>query len=218
MSDLPDWIEPGQPATLIWYDAVEARPDGIRLYQVSGPILDTAPPSPYFMLVPVERGEFADRLYRQEVTLEELREFLGYCVVAHGWMNETFDVVSTRAEAPALPLLEAWRATAERPLVAYQTDLDAFLCDDVPVYVSPEAYAAAQQVAESFDTASVCAGCGEADDAGVFFWTLRRGQRVRVCFLIQNQGGTWTCRLHPFEFEAIAAPATAGPAGASRPD
>jgi hypothetical protein len=23
---------------------------------------------------------------------------------------------------------------------------------------------------------------------------------VRVCFLIHNDAGVWTCRLHPFEF------------------
>jgi len=28
---------------------------------------------------------------------------------------------------------------------------------------------------------------------------------VRVCFLIHNDAGIWTCRLHPFEFAKEAA-------------
>jgi len=129
-------------------------------------------------------------------------------------MSEALDVVFTRAESRALTVLDAWRALADRPLVPYQSDLDAFLCEDLPpVYVSPEAYAAAQQVPEAFATAWVCAGCGEAEDAGVFFWTLSRDQRVRVCFLIQNEGGRWTCRLHPFEFEKTRNPLPTGESG-----
>jgi hypothetical protein len=59
---------------------------------------------------------------------------------------------------------------------------------------------AAQQEPEQFATAWVCDECGEAEDAGIFFWTVHRGPVVRVCLLIHNDAGVWTCRLHPFEF------------------
>ena len=51
----------------------------------------------------------------------------------------------------------------------------------------------------------MCDECGEAEDAGVFLWTARGEGTVRVCFLIQNDAGIWTCRLHPFEFNREAA-------------
>jgi len=47
--------------------------------------------------------------------------------------------------------------------------------------------------------------CGLAEDAAAFLWTARAGKTVRVCFLIQNDGGVWTCRFHPFEFSKEAA-------------
>ena len=200
MTDLPDWIEPGAAATLIWYDAVEARPGGVRVYQVAGPVIELAPPSPFFLLAPVEQEEFAGRLYRGEVGVPELRRFLGQCRLAERRMSEALDFVFVRAETPPLSVLDGWRALPERPLLAYEADLDAFLGDGPPVYVLPEAHAAAQQSPEDFATAWVCASCGEAEDAGVFFWTLARDERVRVCFLIQNEGGRWTCHLHPFDF------------------
>jgi len=203
MIDRPESLEPGQTATLIWYDAVERRPDGARVYQVAGPVLDLPPASPYFLLAPVERSEFADRLYRGLVRLPELRGFLEECVLAEGRMSEALDFVLARAETRPLPLLDSWRA-AERPLVPYHADLDAFLPGDRPVYVSPDVYAAARRSEESFSTAWVCAGCGEAEDAAVFLWTCRGDRGVRVCFLIQNEGGRWTCHLHPFEFESEA--------------
>jgi hypothetical protein len=201
MTDFPDWIEPGQTATLIWYDGVQDRGDGARTYQVAGPVLDIGPASPYFLLAPLEQSEFAERLYRGEVTLPALRSFLDHCILAEGSMSEGLDVVFTRAEARLLPVLDAWRALPDRPVLTYRADLDAFLGDGLPLYVSSDAYGAAQRSLESFATAWVCAGCGEAEDAAVFFWTLARDRRVRVCFLIQNEGGRWTCHLHPFEFE-----------------
>jgi hypothetical protein len=201
MTDFPDWIEPGQTATLIWYDGVQDRGDGARTYQVAGPVLDIGPASPYFLLAPLEQSEFAERLYRGEATLPTLRSFLDDCVLAEGSMSEGLDMVFTRAEARLLPVLDAWRALPDRPVFSYRTDLDAFLGDGLPLYVSSDAYGAAQRSPELFATAWVCAGCGEAEDAAVFFWTLARGGRVRVCFLIQNEGGRWTCHLHPFEFE-----------------
>ena len=205
MTELPGWIEPDQTATLIWYDVAQDRPDGVRMYQVAGPVLDIAPASPYFLLAPLDQNAFAGRLYRDEVTLPELRRFLEQCILAAGWMSEAFDWVFTRTEAPLLPMLDAWRSLPDRPLLSYRADLDAFLGDGLPLYVSPDAYDAARRSPERFATAWVCAGCGEAEDAGVFFWTLARDRRVRVCFLIQNEGGRWTCHLHPFEFDAAAA-------------
>jgi hypothetical protein len=205
MSDLPDWIRPGDAATLIWYDAMEARPDGLRAYPVAGPILERAPATPYFLLAPLAEDGFARQLYRHDVTLTDLRRFLECCILAEGEMSETLDLVLTRAEAPPLSVLDGWRALPERPLIPYHDALDAFLDDGPPVYVSPEAHAWAQGTPEGFATASVCAGCGEAEDAAVFFWTLARARRIRVCLLIQNEGGRWTCRLHPFDFEAAPA-------------
>ena len=205
MTDLPDWITPGEAATLIWYDAVEAWPGGLRAYQVAGPVLEGAPSTPYFLLAPLAEDGFAGQLYRDGATLSELRRFLERCILAEGEMSETLELVLTRAEAPPLSVLDGWRALPERPLVPYHDALDAFLGDGPPVYVSPEAYARAQGTSEGFATAWVCASCGEAEDAGVFFWTLARDRRIRVCLLIQNEGGRWTCRLHPFDFEAASA-------------
>jgi hypothetical protein len=54
MTELPGWIEPGQTATLIWYDGIQDRGDGGRTYQVADPVLDIGPASPYFLLVPLE--------------------------------------------------------------------------------------------------------------------------------------------------------------------
>ena len=58
---------------------------------------------------------------------------------------------------------------------------------------------------EQFGTAWVCDECGEAEDAGAFLWTAHAGQSVRVCFLIQNDAGVRSYRLHPFEFLKEAA-------------
>ena len=82
----------------------------------------------------------------------------------------------------------------------YLDDINAFMPAAAPLYVTAEAHAAAQREPEQFGTAWVCDECGEAEDAGVFLWTAHRGPRVRVCFLIHNDAGVWTCRLHPFEF------------------
>jgi hypothetical protein len=73
------------------------------------------------------------------------------------------------------------------------------------LFVTPEAYAAARQEPEQFGTAWVCDECGEAEDAAAFLWTAHAGPSVRVCFLIQNDAGVWSCRLHPFEFLKEAA-------------
>jgi hypothetical protein len=102
-------------------------------------------------------------------------------------------------------VLEAWRAVPERPLLPYLADICAFLPRDLPVHVSPDAFAAARSAEETFERAWVCAECGDAEDMSVFLWTARRARSVRVCLLIENEGGRWTCHLHPFEFEKEAA-------------
>ena len=205
MAGLPTWIVPGDAATLVWYSGRGESAEGVPLYQVAGPALDTPPASPYFLLAPVERGDFARRLYRGQVDLAELRGFLDECALARGEMSESLDRVAARAETPVLPLVDAWRASAARPLLPYLDDIGAFLPGDRPLFVTPEAYAEAGREPEQFGTAWVCDECGEAEDAGVFLWTAQAGPRVRVCLLIQNDAGVWSCRLHPFDFLREAA-------------
>jgi hypothetical protein len=194
------WIEPGASATLIWHGAAASRSDGGRLYVVSGPILEQPPASPYFILAAEEDGDFADRLYRGQVALPELRAFLARCRVARGELVDDQQYVATAEELPVLAVLDAWRDRPGPPALPYLDDINAFMPASAPLYVTAEAHAAAQQEAEQFGTAWVCDECGEAEDAGVFFWTVHRGPAVRVCFLIHNDAGVWTCRLHPFEF------------------
>ena len=206
MTDVPAWIEPGETATLVWYDAVGAsRRDGVRLYQIAGPLLERPPRAPYFLLAPVEEQAFGARLYQGLVTLAELRRFLSTCTLAEGRMDGSLETLMTRVEAPALAVLDAWRASPDRPLLPYCADIAAFLPRDLPVHVSPDAYAAAQRAAETFERAWVCGECGDAEDMSVFLWTAHRARSVRVCLLIENEGGCWTCHLHPFEFEREAA-------------
>jgi hypothetical protein len=199
------WIEPGASATLIWHGAAVARPGGGRLYSVSGPVLEQPPPSPHFLLAPAEDGAFAGRLYRGQVTLDELRGFLGRCRIARGELVDEMQYVATADEAPVLPLLVGWREVEGPPRLPYLDDIDAFMPPAGPLYVTAEAHAAAQREPERFATAWVCDECGEAEDAGIFFWTAHRDGAVRVCFLIHNDAGIWTCRLHPFEFSKEAA-------------
>jgi hypothetical protein len=205
MADTPEWIQPGATATLIWHNGAGQRPDGGRVYAIAGPAFELSPASPYFLLAPAERGDFAGRLYRGQADLDDLRKFLADSMLVEGDLTDEMQFVSVRAETPALPLLEAWRGAPARPLLTYFSDIGAFIPDALPLYVDPEAHAAALAAPECFATAWVCDECGEAEDASVFLWTERRGDRVRVCFLIQNDGGVWSCRLHPFEFAAGAA-------------
>jgi hypothetical protein len=188
------WIEPGASATLIWHGAVAPRADG-GLYVVSGPVLEQPPASPYFLLAAEEEGDFAERLYRGTVGLADLRAFLARCRLARGVLLDG-QYVATDAEVPVLELLDDWRGLEGPPALPYLDDINAFMPASSPLYVTPEAHAAAQREPEQFTTAWVC----EARDAGVFFWTAHRGERVRVCLLIENDAGVWTCRLHPFEF------------------
>ena len=194
------WIEPGASATLIWHGAVASRPGGGRLYVVSGPILEQPPASPYFILAAEEDGPFADRLYRGQVTLPELRAFLARCRLTRGALVDDQQYVATDEEVPVLAVLDDWRERAGPPALPYLDDINAFMPASGPLYVTGEAHATAQREPEQFSTAWVCDECGLAEDAGVFFWTAARGPAVRVCFLIHNDAGVWTCRLHPFEF------------------
>jgi len=205
MAELPSWIAPGDAATLVWYSGRGERADGMPLYQVAGPALDVPPASPYFLLAPVEREDFAEHLYRGQAGLSDLRGFLQHCLLARGEMSQSLDLVAAAAEAPVLPVLDAWRGAAGRPLLPYLADIGAFLPGERPLFVTPEACAAARQEPEQFGTAWVCDECGLAEDAGAFLWTAHVGQSVRVCLLIQNDAGVWSCRLHPFEFLKEAA-------------
>ncbi|MGH2669111.1 MAG: hypothetical protein ACRDH5_08365, partial [bacterium] len=99
------WIEPGASATLIWHGAAAPRPGGGYLYSVSGPALEQPPPTPYFILAPVEDGAFAGQLYRGQVTLPGLRAFLSRCRIADGALVDEMQYVATSSEAPVLPLL-----------------------------------------------------------------------------------------------------------------
>jgi hypothetical protein len=199
------WIEPGASATLIWHDAVTSRSGSGRLYGIAGPLLEQPPASPYFVLAPEEEGDFAGRLYRGQVALPDLRAFLARCQVARGALLDDQQYVAAADETPLLPLLDSWREASGLPTLRYHDDINAFMPASAPLYVTAEAHAAAAREPEQFDTAWVCDECGEADDAAVFFWTAHRGPMVRVCFLIENDAGVWTCRLHPFEFAKEAA-------------
>jgi hypothetical protein len=201
MADLPEWVEPGATATLIWHDGVVPGPGGLARYQVAGPLLEKPPGSPYLLLAPAAEGAFSDRLYSGRATLDDLRRFLSRCALAHGRVDPSLETAVTGAETPVLPLLDAWRALGQRPVLPYFADISAFLPRDLPVHVAAEAHAAAIERAETFERAWVCAECGDPEDMSVFLWTAHAGSRVRVCFLIENEGGRWTCHLHPFEFE-----------------
>jgi hypothetical protein len=194
------WIDPGASATLIWHGGVASQPGGGRLYVVSGPVLERPPASPYFILAPEDAGDFAIRLYRGQVALPELRAFLARCRIARGALVDDLQYVATDEEVPALALLDDWREAPGPPPLPYLDDINAFMPGSAPLYVTAEAHATAQREGEQFGTAWVCDECGDAEDAGVFFWTVHRGPAVRVCFLIHNDAGVWTCRLHPFEF------------------
>ena len=205
MTEPPSWIAPGDAATLVWYSGRGEGAGGVPQYQVAGPALDIPPASPHFLLAPVEREDFAALLYRGQAGLSELRGFLGHCLLARGHMSQSLDLVTASVETPVLPVLDAWRGAIARPLLPYLDDIGAFLPGERPLFVTSEAYAAAQQEPEQFATAWVCDECGEAEDAAAFLWTAHTGPSVRVCFLIQNDAGVWSCRLHPFEFLKEAA-------------
>jgi len=200
MADAPDWIRPGDSATLLWHGARAERPGGPRMYQVAGPALEGLPPAPRFLLAPTEREGFAERLYRGGVGLPALREFLAECRVARGELIDDGEFLAVTDEAPVLPLIEAWKAERGRPRFPYLDDLSAFMPAETPLYVDPAAHAAAQRERELFRMAWACDECGDAADAGVFLWTAHQGDGIRVCLLIHNDAGIWQVSLHPFEF------------------
>ncbi len=201
MTEAPAWIQPGATATLLWYDGTGERPDRSRLYQVAGPVLELPPTSPYFLLAPLEQGDFAGRLYRSEVSAEDLRRFLEACDLAEGELTEELDFLTAVRRAPVLPLLDAWAEAAPGEMVPYRSDIDAFLpAADHPVFVTADAYARVLREPDRFGATWICEECGEAEDAAVFLWTTHRDDVVQVRLAIENRGGVWTCRLCPFKF------------------
>ena len=141
---------------------------------------------------------------RVEVSDGDLRAFLAHCRIAQGALVDEMQYLAVADEAPVLPVLDAWREAPDVPALPYLDDINAFM-PSAPLYVTAEAHAAAQREPEQFSTAWVCDECGEAEDAAAFLWTAHAGPIVRVCFLIQNDAGIWSCRLHPFEFLKEAA-------------
>ncbi len=200
MAGTSDWIQPGVAATMIWYDAVAQTPQG-QIYQVAGPALEAPPESPYFLLAPVERGDFATRLYASEVSLLELREFLAGCRVAEGGLDTECEVVVARREASLLPLLEDWAREPSGEPQPFRADINAFLVDEVALCVTPEAHAAVQREPARFATSWVCEESGAAEDQAVFLWTAHAPRGIQVWLAIQNTGGVWTCWLHPFQIQ-----------------
>jgi hypothetical protein len=142
-----------------------------------------------------------------------LRAFLADCVVARGELVDATEFVAVAAEAPVLAVLDGWRTAAAPARLPYHPDIGAFFPGALPLHVTAEAHAAAQATPEIFQTAWVCEECGEAEDAAVFLWTARAADAVRVCFLIRNDAGVWSCALHPFEFEREPSPLPAAPRG-----
>ena len=90
------WIEPGASATLIWHGAAASqRPDGGRLYVVSGPILEQPPR--LALLHPGRRGgrRLRGAALSRQVALPELRAFLSRCRVARGELVDDQQYVAT---------------------------------------------------------------------------------------------------------------------------
>lgn len=199
MADETTWIQAGAAATLIWYDAVTEAGPG-RVYQVAGPVLEVTPDSPYFILAPQERGEFASRLYASKVSLAELSDFLTSCRVAEGRLDTECEFVVARRETSLLPLLDHWARRPSGEPLSFRPDINAFLLlDEVALFVTPESHTAVQEEPERFAIAWVCEECGEAEDQSVFLWTLHDTRAIQVRLAIQNTAGVWTCRLHPFQ-------------------
>ncbi len=205
LADSLSWIQPGLSATLIWYDGMAETPDRRYVYQVAGPVLEIPPASPYFLLAPLEQSDFAGRLYRAEVSLADLRRFLGGCDVGEGGLTEDLDFVAVRRRAPPLPLLDAWGHNAPGEILPYRSDIDAFLpADSHPLFVTADAYRSLQREPDRFATTWICEECGEPEDAAVFLWTTHQDNVVQVRLSIENRGGVWTCRLCPFKIRKEA--------------
>lgn len=189
---------------MIWYDGVGDASGG-RVYQVAGPVLEAPPDSPYFILAPEERSDFASRLYAAEVSVAGLSEFVASCRVLEGGLDDDCEFVVGRRETPLLPLLEAWARQPSGEPLAFRADINAFLRGDVAFFVTPESHVAVQREPERFAAAWVCEECGEAADQAVFLWTVREARAIQVRLAIQNSGGVWTCWLHPFRIRKESA-------------
>lgn len=200
MARASEWIQPGAAATMIWYDAVAEARQG-RVYQVAGPALEMPPDSPYFLLGPEERGDFAARLYTSEVSPTELRNFLAECRVAEGGLDPECEFVVARREALLLPLLDDWAGEPPGEPLPFLSDINAFLLDEVPLFVTPESHAAVQREPERFGATWVCEECGQTEDQAVFLWTAHAPEAIQVRLVIQNTAGVWTCWLHPFQIQ-----------------
>jgi hypothetical protein len=189
--ELPSWIAPGDAATLVWYSGRGESADGMLLYQVAGPALDMPPASPYFLLAPVERGDFAGLLYRGQVGLLELRGFLQHCTLARGEMSPSLDRVAAGVETPVLPVLDAWRGAVARPLLSYLDDIGAFLPGGAVVR-PPEAYVAARPGARAVRD-------GFRDECGEAAPQPSDGPAGPACACASSSRttGVWSCRLHP---------------------
>lgn len=198
MADETTWIQAGAAATLIWYDAVTEAGPG-RVYQVAGPVLEVTPDSPYFILAPQERGDFARRVYESKVSLPELSDFLTSCRVAEGSLDTDCEFVVAHREASLLPLLDHWAREPSGEPLSFRPDINAFLFDAGALFVTPQSHTAAQQEPERFAAAWVCEECGEAADQSVFLWTVHDTRAIQVRLAIQNTAGVWTCWLHPFQ-------------------
>ena len=199
MADAPDWIHPGDTATLLWHGARAERPGGPRMYQVAGPALEGLPPAPRFLLAPTEREDFAARLYRGGVGLPALRDFLSECRIARGELIDDGEFLAVTDEAPVLPhrgvegRARATGGAVSRGSVRLHAGRDAALRGSRRPCRHPARAGAVPR-------RRVCDECGDAADAGTFLWTAHRGNGIRVCLLIHNDAGIWQVGLHPFEF------------------
>jgi hypothetical protein len=201
MAAKPEWIQPGVRATLIWTDGEREFPGDPRLYEVAGPVLGEPPPTPFFVTAPLSEEKFAAQLYAAEIGIEALRDFLDRCRLVKGRLSEEYDLLIVMEETPLLPVLEEWGGEDGGERLGYEEEIEAFLSGDLVFHANPEAHRALQQSSEAFVRTWVCAGCGEAEDASNFLWTVHCGASIQARLAIQNMGGTWTFWLYPFQIE-----------------
>ena len=201
MTAKPEWIQPGIRATLIWTDGQREFPGGPRLYEVAGPVLGEHPPTPFFVAAPLSEEKFAAELYGGEIGVEALRSFLDRCRLIKGELSGEYDVLIALEEFPLLSVLDEWTEEEGGATLPYGEEIEAFLSGDLLLHATLEAHRALQHSSEAFMRTWVCAGCGEAEDASNFLWTVHRGASIQTRLAIQNMGGTWTFWLHLFQIE-----------------
>jgi len=170
------WIEPGASATLIWHGAVATGPGGGRLYAISGPALEQPPASPHFLLAPAEDDAFAAPALPRAGDPRRSPRLPRPLPHRPGRRGRRDAVPGGGGRGAGAALLDDWRDAPDVPVLPYLDDINAFM-PAAPLYVTAEAHAAAQREPEQFSTAWVCDECGDAQDAGVFFWTAQRGPR-----------------------------------------